>query len=197
VRISPRPVTGPHPPIFVAGQQDATLALAAARGLPLLLSWHQTHAEREAVVRRYDAALATSGWSGARPQHIGSVCVHIGDDADRARAELAPRFAAWLAAGRSGSYQRDLPADHPYAPALAELDAFAAKKAGNEPGMAAKLMANNAIGTVADVIAWFREDMARTGTRRYAVFFDIIGEPARARVNLTRLMREVLPALDG
>jgi hypothetical protein len=56
-------------------------------------------------------------------------------------------------------------------------------------------MANNPIGSAADVVAWFREDMARTGTRRYAVFFDVIGEPRRALANLTRLMTEVAPAL--
>jgi hypothetical protein len=37
--------------------------------------------------------------------------------------------------------------------------------------------------------------MARTGTRRYAVFFDVIGTPDRAQANLARLMTEVAPAL--
>jgi alkanesulfonate monooxygenase SsuD/methylene tetrahydromethanopterin reductase-like flavin-dependent oxidoreductase (luciferase family) len=194
VRIAPRPVTAPHPPIYVAGQQDATLEIAAARGLGLLLSWHQTHAEREAVVRRYDAVWERVG-RGPKPQHIGSVCVHIGASRDAAYAELKPRFAAWLASGRTGDFRRDLPADHRFAGALADLIAFADKKAAAETVVVDRLMANNAIGSVDDVMAWFREDMARTGTRRYAVFFDIIGEPAAAERNLTRLMTEVAPAL--
>jgi alkanesulfonate monooxygenase SsuD/methylene tetrahydromethanopterin reductase-like flavin-dependent oxidoreductase (luciferase family) len=195
VKISPAPLTRPHPPIFVAGQQDATLALAAARGLPLLLSWHQTHPERQAVVNRYDAALVAAGRTGPRPGHIGSVCVHIAGDRAAAHAELQPRFRAWLAAGRSGAFQRDLPVGHPHAGALADLVAFAEKKVANEAAVAARLMANNAIGSVDDVVAWFREDMARTGTTRYAVFFDIIGNPESARANLARLMRDVLPQL--
>jgi alkanesulfonate monooxygenase SsuD/methylene tetrahydromethanopterin reductase-like flavin-dependent oxidoreductase (luciferase family) len=195
VKIAPRPATRPHPPIFVAGQQDSTLAIAAARGLPLLLSWHQTHGEREQVVRRYDAALAAAGWTGPRPGHVGSVCVHIADDRAAAQAELAPRFRAWLAAGRTGAIPRTLPADHPHAAALREVVAFGERKAATEESVAARLMANNAVGTVDDVVAWFREDMARTGTRRYAVFFDVIGTPDRAQANLARLMTEVAPAL--
>ena len=41
----------------------------------------------------------------------------------------------------------------------------------------------------------FREDMARTGTQRYAVFVDVIGEPRRALSTLTRLLKEVAPTL--
>jgi alkanesulfonate monooxygenase SsuD/methylene tetrahydromethanopterin reductase-like flavin-dependent oxidoreductase (luciferase family) len=196
VRIYPRPFTKPHPPIFVAGQTDATMTLAAARGLSLLLSWHQNHAERENVVKRYDAALAAAGHKGPRPVHVGSACVHIADTREQAIAEFAPKFRDWLRGGRSGAFDRAATAG-PYGQTLKELMAFAEKKAAGEDAMVAKLMANNPIGGVAEVIAWFREDMSRTGTRRYAVFFDVIGDSAKALANLTRLMTEVAPALGG
>jgi alkanesulfonate monooxygenase SsuD/methylene tetrahydromethanopterin reductase-like flavin-dependent oxidoreductase (luciferase family) len=194
VQIYPRPFTKPQPPIFVAGQHDSTMALAAARRLSLLLSWHQSHAEREAVVKRYDVALAAAGHAGPRPVHVGSACVYIADSKQQAVAEFTPRFRDWLRGGRTGAFDKAALAG-PYGETLKELLAFADKKAANEDALVAKLMANNPIGSVDDVIAWFREDMARTGTRRYAVFVDVIGEPRRALANLTRLMAEVTPAL--
>jgi len=196
VQIYPRPFTKPHPPIFVAGQTDATMKLAAERRLALLLSWHQSHAERESVVKRYDAALAAAGHAGPRPVHVGSACVHIADTREQALAEFTPKFRDWLRGGRSGAFDHAATAG-PFGDTLKELIAFAEKKALGEDAMVAKLMANNPIGSVADVIAWFREDMARTGTRRYAVFLDVIGDSGRALSNLTRLMTQVAPALNG
>jgi alkanesulfonate monooxygenase SsuD/methylene tetrahydromethanopterin reductase-like flavin-dependent oxidoreductase (luciferase family) len=184
VQIYPRPFTTPHPPIFVAGQADSTMKIAAARGLSLLLSWHQTFAEREAVVKRYAALTSSPGG------HVGSACVHIADTRAQAIAEFTPRFRDWLRTGRSGAFDRNSPD-----PRLAELAAFADKKAATEDATVARLMANNPIGSVEDVVAWFRQDMARTGTQRYAVLCDVIGEPAKAHANLTRLMTEVKPAL--
>ncbi len=194
VQVYPRPLTKPHPPIFVAGQSDATMSIAAKRQLSLLLSWHQTHAERESVVNRYDAALAAAGYTGPRPGHVGSACVHIADTKDQAMSELTPRFRDWLRAGRTGAFDKAA-VDGPYGGPLQDLLAFADKKAAGEDAMVAKLMANNPIGSVADVVAWFREDMARTGTQRYAVFLDVIGEPRRAMANMARLMNDVSPAL--
>ncbi|MBL8628593.1 MAG: LLM class flavin-dependent oxidoreductase [Rhodospirillaceae bacterium] len=184
VQIYPRPFTQPHPPILVAGQGESTMRIAAERGLSLLLSWHQNHTEREAVVRRY-AVLAT-----APTHHVGSACVYIADSRAQAEAEFAPKFRDWLRTGRSGVFDRAVDD-----PRLAELLKFADAKAATEDAVVAKLMANNPIGRVEDVVAWFREDIARTGTQRYAVFCDIIGDPVRARANLTRLMTQVVPAL--
>ncbi len=194
VQIYPRPLTKPHPPIFVAGQSDATMKIAAERGLSLLLSWHQNHAERESVVKRYDSALAAAGHRGPRPIHVGSACVYIAETRAQALAEFRDKFRDWLRGGRTGAFDRAAIAG-PYGDALKELLAFAEKKGASEDAMVTKLMANNPIGSVDDVVAWFREDMARTGTTRYAVFFDVIGTPKQALSNLNRLLREVAPAL--
>ena len=194
VQVYPRPYTKPHVPIFVAGQTDHTMGIAAQRGLSLLLSWHQTHTERETVVKRYDAALAAAGHKGPRPVHVGSACVHIADTKEQAIAEFTGRFRDWLRGGRTGAFDKTA-VDGPYGQALKDILAFAQKKAANEDAMVAKLMANNPIGSVDDVTAWFREDMVRTGTQRYAVFVDVIGEPRQALGNLTRLLTEVAPAL--
>ena len=194
VKVYPRPFTKPHPPIFVAGQHDSTMNISARRGLSLLLSWHQTHAERESVVKRYDAALHAAGHKGPRPGHVGSACVHIADTREQALAEFTPRFRDWLRAGRTGAFDPTATTG-PFGPALQDLLTFAEKKGAGEEAMVAKLMASNPIGSVADVVAWFREDMARTGTRRYATFVDVIGDRHQAMVNMTRLMTEVAPAL--
>lgn len=193
VKVYPKPWTKPHTPIFVAGQSDSTMKIAAERGLALLLSWHQNHPEREAVVKRYDAALNKAGHVGPRPQHVGSACVYIADSREQAIAEFTPKFRDWLRTGRAGAFDA-ADTTGPYAAALKDITAFAAKKADMEDALVAKLMANNPIGSVDDVVAWFREDMARTGTKRYAVFCDVIGGPAAPK-NLARLMAEVAPVL--
>ncbi len=194
VRISPRPFTKPHLPILVAGQSDTTMAIAASRGLGLLLSWHQTHAEREAVVRRYDDALTAAAWAGPRPTHVGSAVAFIGESREAARAELQPHFRAWLASGASGTF--DPNAEGAFAGAIDELKVFASKNAARLDASVERLLNNNPVGTVDDVAAWFREDMVRTGTRRYAVFFDIIPDRTRALLNLKQLLTQIAPALS-
>lgn len=194
VTVYPRTLTKPHVPIFVAGQTDATMKLSAERGLALLLSWHQNHAERESVVRRYDAALSAAGHRGARPGHVGSACVYIAETRAQAVAEFREPFRNWLRSGRSGAFDRTA-TNGAYGEALKEILAFADKKAASEDAMVDKLMGNNPIGSLDDVVAWFREDMARTGTRRYAIFFDVIGQSSRALANLEALLTQVAPAL--
>lgn len=194
VQVYPRPLSKPKFPIFVAGQSDATMAICAKRGLSLLLSWHQNHAERESVVTRYDAALAAAGHSGPRPGHVGSACVHIAATKQQAIAEFTPAFRNWLRGGRTGAFDRSATTG-PYAEALKDILAFAEKKGANEDAMVAKLMANNPIGSLEDVVAWFREDMARTGTQRYAVFCDVMGDVRRTLQTIETLTTQVATAL--
>jgi alkanesulfonate monooxygenase SsuD/methylene tetrahydromethanopterin reductase-like flavin-dependent oxidoreductase (luciferase family) len=195
VQVYPRPHTKPHPPIFVAGQSDATMALCAKRGLSLLLSWHQSHAERESVVKRYDAALIAAGRVGPRPSHVGSACVHIAATKQQALEEFTPAFRNWLRGGRTGAFDRAA-VNGPYGETLKELLAFAEKKGASEDAMVAKLLANNPIGSLEDVVAWFREDMNRTGTQRYAVFCDVMGDKRRTLSTLETLTSKVAPALN-
>jgi len=61
IRVGPRPIQRPHPPIFLVGLSESTMRWGAARGYPLLLA----AAQRVALVRetqeRYRQLLAEHG----------------------------------------------------------------------------------------------------------------------------------------
>ena len=54
----PRPRTRPHPPLVVACTSPATAALAAARGLPMLLGLHAGDDHKREMAACYASAAA-------------------------------------------------------------------------------------------------------------------------------------------
>src|SRR5437016_4850519 len=71
VPVVPRPRTRPHPPLVVACTSAATAALAAARGLPMLLGMHAGDDGKRELIGSY-AAAAPPGQQ-APAGHIAAV----------------------------------------------------------------------------------------------------------------------------
>jgi alkanesulfonate monooxygenase SsuD/methylene tetrahydromethanopterin reductase-like flavin-dependent oxidoreductase (luciferase family) len=92
VAIGPPPVQRPHPPFYVAGSTEQTIAFAIAQDLPLLFSLEPPEGRQLDIFRRL---AGPGGGAGALARSSLSRYVCIG--ADRARAEalvdtLLPRL---------------------------------------------------------------------------------------------------------
>ncbi|CAL9573785.1 LLM class flavin-dependent oxidoreductase [Streptomyces albus] len=102
VRVTPRPHTRPHPPLFVGGAARPTARRAARLGLPLFLPAHLPE-----LARYYEERCAEAGRDPLclmPPPELPTV--HLTRDVDRAWAELgehflyeARRYASWQPPG--------------------------------------------------------------------------------------------------
>jgi alkanesulfonate monooxygenase SsuD/methylene tetrahydromethanopterin reductase-like flavin-dependent oxidoreductase (luciferase family) len=90
VAVVPRPSR--PVPVWVAATSPPTVALAAARGLPLLLGVHDDAAAKAALLAKYAETAAAHGHDPAAAPHASVHLAYVGDP-----AVLRPRLAAWLA----------------------------------------------------------------------------------------------------
>lgn len=93
VPVVPRPAT--PVPVWVAATSPATVALAAARGLPLLLGVHEDARQKAATLRAYAQVAADHGHDPATVPHASVHLAYVGDE-----HQLRPRLAGWLARTR-------------------------------------------------------------------------------------------------
>ncbi|MGX7827381.1 LLM class flavin-dependent oxidoreductase [Actinokineospora sp. 24-640] len=94
VAVVPAPATYPHPPVAVAATSRATVALAAARGLPLLLGMHVGDDDKRGMVEHYRAAGGP-----ADAEHVSAVLAHVADSRAEAVAQVMATAPGWLRAG--------------------------------------------------------------------------------------------------
>ncbi|MBO8188990.1 LLM class flavin-dependent oxidoreductase [Streptomyces sp. DW4-2] len=88
VRVTPRPHSRPHPPLFVGGSSRPAARRAARLGLPLFLPAHLPE-----LARYYEERCAAAGGAPLclmPPPELPAV--HLTEDPDRAWEELGDRF---------------------------------------------------------------------------------------------------------
>lgn len=102
VRITPRPLTEPHPLLLVGGSSKAAARRAARLGLPFFPSAHLP--ELEAYYKERLVEYGTEGWTMMPAAE--TPLLHVCEDPDRAWAEYGGHFlheartyAAWQSAG--------------------------------------------------------------------------------------------------
>lgn len=88
VRVTPRPVTRPHPTIFIGGTSKASARRAARFGLPLFPAAHLP--ELEAYYQEQCAEHGTTAFSLMPGEE--TVMLHVATDPDKAWAEIGPHF---------------------------------------------------------------------------------------------------------
>ncbi|MEU6555439.1 LLM class flavin-dependent oxidoreductase [Streptomyces sp. NPDC046915] len=102
VRVTPRPLTEPHPLLLVGGSSKAAARRAARLGLPFFPSAHLP--ELEAYYKERLVEYGTEGWTMMPAAE--TPLLHIAEDPDRAWAEYGGHFlheartyASWQSAG--------------------------------------------------------------------------------------------------
>src|SRR6185369_3235850 len=88
VRVTPRPLTQPHPMVLLGGTSPAAAKRAARFGLPYFPAAHLP--ELEALYYEECAARGTAGFC-VMPG-VDTYMLHVADDPDRAWAELGEHF---------------------------------------------------------------------------------------------------------
>ena len=174
VPVVPRPTR--TVPVLVAATSPATVALAAARGLPLLLGLHATDAEKAALLRRYAEVAAANGHDPGAVPHASVHLAQVAGSRREAIALLRDTMPAWLAT--TDEYVR--------------LDGTAAPRRDHAAYLE-KLLAIHPVGSPAECGDRLAASVAATGVRRVLLLVEAAGVPGRVRDNIHRLAAEVAP----
>jgi alkanesulfonate monooxygenase SsuD/methylene tetrahydromethanopterin reductase-like flavin-dependent oxidoreductase (luciferase family) len=174
IAVVPGPRTLPRPGVVVAATSNATVDLAARRGLPLLLGMHADDTEKAAMVTRH------RGVAGAvnDVRHIGAGIAYVADSDHEAHAVLRARLPEWLGPGLAG-YRRADGAPH----RTRDPHEYTERLCGLHP-----------VGSVERCRERLVKTAARTGIGHVVLMVEGAGDPARTRENIRRLGAEVLPA---
>nr|WP_067453950.1 LLM class flavin-dependent oxidoreductase [Actinomadura macra] len=156
------------PPVAVACTSAATEALAAERGLPMLLGMH-TGAEEKA------AAVARHGLPGT--PHISTHVAQVADTREEAVKTLLDEMPRWLGPGLDGYVPVD---DRPRPP--------------RDPLAYTRQMCDlHPVGSPDDCVESLVTTVERTGIRHLILLVEAAGSHHATLENITRLGAEVLP----
>ncbi|MFC4111201.1 LLM class flavin-dependent oxidoreductase [Nonomuraea zeae] len=161
----------------VACTSGPTVALAAERGLPMLLGMHIGDAEKAAMVDAYGGAAH----GGAGGGHVAAGVAHVADSTAQAVRELRESMPAWLGPGLAGY----VPVDDRARPAR-DIQKYVDMLTRIHP-----------VGSAAHCAETLLRTAEATGIDRFIVMMEGIGEHQRILENIRRFGAEVLPLLSG
>jgi alkanesulfonate monooxygenase SsuD/methylene tetrahydromethanopterin reductase-like flavin-dependent oxidoreductase (luciferase family) len=160
----------------VACTSAATVALAAERGLPMLLGMHIDDAEKAKLIADY---RARSPATDEPVPHIAAAVGHVADSTEQARRELRAALPRWLEPGLAGY----VPVDGRPRPRrdVAEYVDF--------------LCEIHPVGSAQRCVERIEETAAATGLRRLILMVEGGGDHRRTLATIARFGAEVLPRL--
>jgi alkanesulfonate monooxygenase SsuD/methylene tetrahydromethanopterin reductase-like flavin-dependent oxidoreductase (luciferase family) len=166
-------------PMTVACTSLATVELAAARGLPMLLGMQMSDDDKIAMLDHYAMAARAAGRDPVGVPHIATVLAHVADSRDQAVIELRAAMPGWLADGLAG-YQ---PVDDRPGPR-------------RDPWQYTDLLCGlHPVGTPEDCVDRLRAGAERTGIRHVIMMVEGGGGHMATLANIARLGAEVVPRL--
>lgn len=180
VAVVPRPATHPRPPITVAATSPETVALAAARGLPLLLGMHMDDQQKATMLASYTEVAVRHGHDPTRARHLAAVLAYVAGSREEALAHLRAELPHWLEQG-VGDYVSIAPGGR----RRRDLRAYAEH-----------LLSIHPIGTAEECAERLRTTAERTGIRNFLLMVEGAGSQRRTLDNIARLGAQVLPRLD-
>lgn len=162
------PRTDVPPPVSVACTSPATEAIAAERGLPMLLGMHVGDGEKAAAVARH-------GVPGA--PHISVHLAQVADTRDEAVRTLLDEMPRWLGPGLNGYVPVD---DRP--------------RPSRDPVAYTRRMCDlHPVGSPDDCAAALTATAERTGIRHLVLLVEAAGSHRATLENIARLGEQVLP----
>ncbi|MFY1637288.1 LLM class flavin-dependent oxidoreductase [Solwaraspora sp. WMMB335] len=171
VPVVPRPAG--HVPVWVAATSPPTVALAASRGLPLLLGVQDDDAAKAVTLARYAEVAAAHGHDPTTVPHASVHLVGLADDRAAAQRRLRRELPPWLATTReyvridgSPPAHRDLDAYvehllrvHPVGSAVECADRLAASAATTGVHRLLLMVEGAGAGATADLVAALGTDV--------------------------------------
>ncbi|TMS00461.1 LLM class flavin-dependent oxidoreductase [Nonomuraea basaltis] len=157
----------------VACTSEPTVALAAERGLPMLLGMHMGDAEKASMVADYVA------FGGTASGHVAAAVGHVADSTARAVRELKESMPRWLGPGLAG-YQ---PVDGRPRPA---------KDVGEYVDLLTRI---HPVGSAEHCAEALLTTAKNTGIGHFILMVEGLGDHRRTVENIRRFGAEVLPLL--
>jgi alkanesulfonate monooxygenase SsuD/methylene tetrahydromethanopterin reductase-like flavin-dependent oxidoreductase (luciferase family) len=161
VPMVPRPVR--RPPVTVACTSAETVALAAGRGLPMLLGMDLDDSAKAAMIKAYQDA------GGGPAPHVGAALAHVADTREQAVSELRAAMPGWLGPGLAGYVSLD---SRP-------------RRHRDPVGYTEKLIGISPVGTPAQCAEWLHGNTS--GIEHYILMVDGCGDPEITRRTISRL----------
>ncbi|MFB4306344.1 LLM class flavin-dependent oxidoreductase [Actinomadura sp. GTD37] len=158
------------PPVTVACTSPETEALAAERGLPMLLGMHVDAAEKAAAVARH-----------GRPglPHVSAHVAQVAGTREEAVATLMDEMPRWLGPGLDGYVAVD---DRP-------------RPSPDPVGYTRRMCDIHPVGSPDDCVESLATTVERTGIRHLILLVEAAGSREAALENIARLGADVLPKL--
>ena len=174
----PRPYTEPHPPILLATESDASLALAARHGFNCMFFFNHRRNEPALaeLVKRHAAIAAEHGHAGPF-DHAVLVFAQVADtDGEAQQIIRGPLLEGRAASGAEYVFLEDTVRQTPDRGAYFE-----------------HLIAHHAVGTPETCAQRLVKLVTTSGIGRVMLAVESAGTPDGALANVRRLGREVLP----
>lgn len=157
----------------VACTSEASVGVAAARGLPMLLGMHVGDAEKAALVADYRAR------GGSADDHVAAGVAYVGDSTALAVRELKESLPRWLEPGLAGY----VPVDDRVRPMR------------NIPAYVDLLTRIHPVGSAGHCAETLLRTAEITGIERFVLLMEGAGEHRANVRNIRRFGAEVLPLL--
>ncbi|MBB5775847.1 LLM class flavin-dependent oxidoreductase [Nonomuraea jabiensis] len=168
-----RVVPGARMRPVVACTSEATVGVAAERGLPMLLGMHIGDAEKAALVKDYVDR------GGSATDHVAAGVAYVADSTAEAVREIKESLPRWLGPGLAGYVPVD---DRP-------------RPTRNIPAYVDLLARIHPVGSAEHCAATIRRTAENTGIERFILLVEGLGEHRRTVENVRRFGAEVLPLL--
>ncbi|MGH8879538.1 MAG: LLM class flavin-dependent oxidoreductase [Stackebrandtia sp.] len=165
--------------VWIAATSPATVSVAAARGLPLLLGVHTTDEDKIALLDRYRRDARAAGHDPSMAEHAAVYLAYAADTAAIGRRELRESMTRWLSVG-VGDYRR--------------LDGGRGNP--DQASYVDRLISTQLVGPGDDSARRLIESAERTGISRALLMVEGAEGPRRVRDNITRLGAELLASVN-
>ncbi|MER5885558.1 LLM class flavin-dependent oxidoreductase [Streptomyces sp. NPDC001941] len=170
------------PEVLVACTSPASVRLAAARGLPMLLGMHCGDEEKAEMVALWRAEARAAGHAPeavARAGHVSAGVAQLADTREDARETLLEAMPGWLKQGLD-----------------AHVTVDGRERAMRDPVAYTELLCGlHPVGTPRQAADRLAATAERTGITRFALLVEGSGDLAATEENVKRLGTEVLPLL--
>lgn len=182
VHPQPGPAAAPTP-VTVAANSAASVQLAAARGLPMLLFFDKSVEAKAELVAEHARLAAAAGHPGSGYPHGMALFTHVTDTDEQARPVMRRAAAEFVRA--SHHYQPLLDVPQRVDPAVPEEQVI--------EGLTESVLATHPLGTPETCIERMVEQVRGSGCRRLLCQIEVAGDHDAVLANVKRLGHEVLP----
>ncbi len=179
----PGPAPGRPTPVYLAANSPASVALAATRGLPMLLFFDKDIDTKAAMIAEHAGLARDAGHPDSEYPHGTALFAHVADDPAEAR-EVVRRAATEFV--RASTHYRPLldvpPRVDPGVPQERIID-----------GLTDAAMATHPVGPPEICVERLVDQIRGSGCRRVLCQVEIAGDHDGVLANVKRMGEEVLP----